>query len=68
MYRTDLNTHAKAVVNTRATMKPGSCQQAYSCIPFNSPDKITNTEITGKQLTELTYNIVIAFAALALGL
>ena len=63
-----LKTHANAVVNTRATMNPGSCQCAYSCISVSSPDRITKTETTGRQFTEFTYNIVIALAALAFGL
>lgn len=49
-------------------MNPGSCQCGYPCMSVSSPDRITRTEITGRQLTEFTYKIVIAFAALAFGL
>ena len=66
--RSNLNTHAKAVVHNKEIMNPGSCHLPNSCIAEASPDKNTRTEITGRQLTELTYRIVIAFAAFAFGL
>jgi hypothetical protein len=56
------------VVQKSEKINPGSCHLVNSCIAEASPVRKTRTEMTGRQLTEFTYKIVIAFAAFAFGL